>query len=229
MSWANVLENYARHKRPERELPDGVWVASDERTLTIFDGYEKAKYHMLVMPRDPFRLSSGATVPSSHLTNLRALLKSPHALEVLQALRQAGEEVSDMIRDEMHKSEGWTWDVRMGFHAVESMRHVHLHVISSDMISPKLKNKKHWNSFHPTLGYFLHIGDVINDVEGGSLELDSTKSYEALLKCDLVSHYPPHRTFATIPKLKEHLEAEFEREGVGYCGLGWSKARRSRG
>lgn len=74
-------------------------------------------------------------------------------------------------------------------------RHVHLHVISSDMISPKLKNKKcaaasrvqrgnlkcteltlddarrHWNSFHPTLGYFLHIGDVINDVEGGSLEL----------------------------------------------------------
>lgn len=51
-------------------------------------------WRMICAARDPFRLSSGATVPSSHLTNLRALLKSPHALEVLQALRQAGEEVS---------------------------------------------------------------------------------------------------------------------------------------
>ena len=71
-----------------------------------------------------------------------------------------------MIRDEMEKEYGWSWGVQAGFHAVsvetsgkttsqrslnrrsppaqvESMRHVHLHVISTDFLSPKLKNKKY--------------------------------------------------------------------------------------
>lgn len=39
------------------------------------------------------------------------------------------------------------------------------------------------------------------------------KHYEALLKTDLVSTYPPHASFATLPKLKEHLEHEWEKEG----------------
>lgn len=39
------------------------------------------------------------------------------------------------------------------------------------------------------------------------------KHYEALLKTDLVSTYPPHASFATLPKLKEHLESEWEKEG----------------
>merc|ERR1739848_578035 len=38
-------------------------------------------------------------------------------------------------------------DVRFGFHAVPSMKVLHLHVISKDLDSPSLKNKKHWNSF----------------------------------------------------------------------------------
>ncbi|BGP24857.1 forkhead-associated domain histidine triad-like protein [Rhodotorula toruloides] len=210
--WDRVLEDYARLKRPERELPPGVWVTSDEKTLTIFDGYEKAKYHLLIMPRVPFPLVSGETVPASHLLNLASLLKSPHALEVLKALELQAEEVKEMIRDEMEKEEGWSWDVRIGFHAVESMRHVHLHVISSDMISPKLKNKKHWNSFHPTLGYFLHLSDVIRGVENDGYVLDSRASYGALLKEPLVSTYPPYETLKNIPELQRHLQREWEKE-----------------
>lgn len=44
-------------------------------------------------------------------------------------------------------------------------RHVHLHVISGDLVSERLKNRKHYNSFHPTLGFFLHLDDVIELVE----------------------------------------------------------------
>ncbi|KAK4335292.1 HIT-like domain-containing protein [Rhodotorula toruloides] len=211
--WDRVLEDYAKLKSPERELPPGVWVTSDEKTLTIFDGYEKAKYHLLILPRAPFPLESGGTVPASHLVNLASLLKSPHALEVLKVLERQADEVKEMIRDEMEKEEGWSWDVRVGFHAVESMRHVHLHVISSDMLSPKLKNKKHWNSFHPTLGYFLHLSNVIREVENGGYVLDSRASYEALLKEPLVSTYPPYETFKTIPDLQRHLQREWEKEG----------------
>lgn len=213
MPWNKVLEDYARLKKPERELPPGVFVTATRRTTTIFDGFEKAKFHLLILPREPFELEDGSILSGPALSSLSQLLKSPHALQVLKELLSQAEEVKDMIRDEMEKEYGWSWGVQTGFHAVESMRHVHLHVISSDFLSPKLKNKKHWNSFHPTLGYFLHLPDVITAVESGKNPLQDPKHYEALLKTDLVSTYPPHARFATIPKLKEHLESEWEKEG----------------
>ncbi|GAA5983080.1 hypothetical protein JCM10908_000149 [Rhodotorula pacifica] len=214
MSWNKVLEDYARLKRPEREMPPGVFVAANRKTTTIFDGFEKAKFHLLILPREPFELDNGTTLSGTPLASLSQLLKSPHALQVLKVLQNQAEDVKEMIRDEMEKEYGWSWGVQAGFHAVESMRHVHLHVISTDFISPKLKNKKHWNSFHPTLGYFLHLSDVIAAVESGNNPLQAdTKHYETLLKTELVSTYPPHATFATIPKLKEHLEVEWERQG----------------
>ncbi|GAA5958784.1 hypothetical protein JCM8115_000352 [Rhodotorula mucilaginosa] len=213
MSWNKVLEDYARLKKPERELPPGVFVAATRKTTTIFDGFEKAKFHLLILPREPFELEGGSTLSGPALSSLSQLLKSPYALQVLKELQSQAEEVKDMIRDEMEKEYGWSWGVQAGFHAVESMRHVHVHVISTDFLSPKLKNKKHWNSFHPTLGYFLHLSDVIAAVEASKNPLRDPKHYEALLKTDLVSTYPPHASFATLPKLKEHLESEWEKEG----------------
>jgi hypothetical protein len=41
-------------------------------------------------------------------------------------------------------------------------RHLHLHVLSNDLRSEKLKHKKHYNSFHPNLGFFLHLHDVLS-------------------------------------------------------------------
>ncbi|KDE08898.1 hypothetical protein MVLG_00994 [Microbotryum lychnidis-dioicae p1A1 Lamole] len=152
-AWNAVLEQYARLHNPECELPKGVHLLSDSKCVTIFDGYEKAKYHFLVMPRYPFPLESSSSpssaststsisVPSSHLTSLEALRKSPYCLRVLHALQEQARQVQEMIEEEMLKKEGWKWPIHIGFHARESMRHVHLHVISSDLISPKLKNKK---------------------------------------------------------------------------------------
>jgi aprataxin len=40
--------------------------------------------------------------------------------------------------------------------------HLHLHVLSADLCSEKLKIKKHYNSFHPKLGFFLHIDEVLS-------------------------------------------------------------------
>ncbi|GAA5819978.1 hypothetical protein JCM11251_005433 [Rhodosporidiobolus azoricus] len=212
MSWNAVLEGYARLKRPQKELPPGVWLASDDKTLTIFDGFEKAKYHFLVMPRDPLPLEGGGTVPSSHLESLSKLLQSEHKVEVLKALQAQAEEVKEMIQDEMQKEEGWVWDVQVGFHAVESMKHVHLHVISTDLISPKLKNKKHYNSFHPKLGFFLHLDEVLEGVEDGSFSLQPPKVYDSLLKDELVSLYTGD-VYPNIPKLKTHLEEEWKKIG----------------
>lgn len=48
--------------------------------------------------------------------------------------------------------------------------HIHLHVISEDLCAPGLKTKKHYNSFHPKLGFFLHIDDVLSWFDDGNAE-----------------------------------------------------------
>jgi hypothetical protein len=37
-----------------------------------------------------------------------------------------------------------------------------MHVMSGDLVSEKLKHKKHYNSFHPKLGFFLHIDEILS-------------------------------------------------------------------
>ncbi|GAA6061473.1 hypothetical protein JCM10212_002552 [Sporobolomyces blumeae] len=226
MSWSAVLQSYARLKDPEKDLPPGVWLASDDATLTIFDGFEKAKFHFLVLPRDPFPLANGGILASSSLDSLSTLVKSPDKLQVLRALKRQAFEVKEMIEDEMQKEYGWTWAIHVGFHAVESMKHVHLHVISSDMISDRLKNKKHWNSFRPDLGFFLHLDDVIDRVEAGTFNLKNRKEYEALLKTDLALPRPSSRSIRNIPELKTALVSKWEEDRLARTvELGVDEAR----
>ncbi len=41
-------------------------------------------------------------------------------------------------------------------------RHIHLHIMSTDFNGGFIKSKKHLNSFHPKVGFFLHIDDVLS-------------------------------------------------------------------
>ena len=115
------------------------------------------------------------------LEDLRSLLRSPEGMrqKVLDALAETAKEVEEMVRDEMMKTEGLEWAINIGFHSIPSMkwvdiitcfdtrkstdlqrRHVHLHVISDDLISPSLKTKKHVNSFRPDLNFFIRLDEV---------------------------------------------------------------------
>jgi len=39
-------------------------------------------------------------------------------------------------------------------------RHLHLHVISSDLTTEALKTKRHYNSFSPRVGFFVPLAEV---------------------------------------------------------------------
>uniref|UniRef100_A0A7M4FYX2 Aprataxin n=1 Tax=Crocodylus porosus TaxID=8502 RepID=A0A7M4FYX2_CROPO len=108
-------------------------VYKDERVVAIKDKYPKARYHWLILPWDS--ISSLKSVTKEHL----ALLEHMHAV---------GEKL-------VHQCpERESLQFRLGYHAIPSMSHIHLHVISQDFDSPCLKTKKHWNSF--TTEYFLN-------------------------------------------------------------------------
>ncbi|PWN41091.1 hypothetical protein IE81DRAFT_187534 [Ceraceosorus guamensis] len=234
MAWSSALAQYARTK-DLNTLPEGTLLRSDEHTLTIYDGYPKAKFHFLVLPRVPFQLQSSdsegsepkdafellkkgpACVPPNHLSNLKSLLSSPHASRVLAALRKASEETVQLIKEEQPYTKltedqveaGTTWPVHVGFHAVPSMEHVHLHIISSDLISERLKNKKHYLSFHPSHGFWLPLTRIEEMVRKGQKKLPhDERYYENLLKSTLTSFYDESE-HSHIPKLKAHLETKW--------------------
>ena len=54
---------------------------------------------------------------------------------------------------------------RAGFHVVPSMKHLHLHVISQDFDSARLKNKKHYNSF--TTPFFIDVEAAMDELLAG--------------------------------------------------------------
>lgn len=176
-----ILRKYASMSNPA-SLPPSVLLSHSPTTLTIFDSYPKATFHFLVLPR----VVPPLTAPT--LTNLRALLKhdKERAKRVLVDLSEEAARVRALVEAEMVKRYAFKWDIWTGFHAVPSMecvrvsatpiqyitdlrthintrnsRHLHLHIISSDLVAAPLKTKRHYNSFHPTRGFFLPLADVL--------------------------------------------------------------------
>lgn len=82
------------------------------------------------------------------------------------------------------------------------MSQLHMHVISDDMISDRLKNKKHWNSF--TSDFFIPATVFLEMLQNGSVQFDKQK-YEAMLNLPLACH-KCKSPFPTIPKLKQHIQ-----------------------
>ncbi|EDP44395.1 hypothetical protein MGL_0877 [Malassezia globosa CBS 7966] len=183
-------------------MPPDMLVDHDPYTYTICDGYAKAQYHFLILPRIPFYIdvqdqgiSTRVQVPTRDLDSIQALLQSRHASAVLDRLGEARHRLVHRIHASMRQAriephghyafypcsddkdqhaEGVAWHVHCGFHSVPSMRHLHLHVISNDLVSNRLKHKKvscigsthmlmhcsllqHYLSFHPAVGFSLPL------------------------------------------------------------------------
>ncbi|KAJ6653478.1 hypothetical protein lerEdw1_009150 [Lerista edwardsae] len=159
-------------------------VYKDDRAVVIKDKYPKARYHWLVLPWES--ISSLKAVTREHL-------------ELLEHMHAIGEKMVQQCpeKDTLH--------FRLGYHAIPSMRHLHLHVISQDFDSEWLKNKKHWNSF--TTEYFVDSQAVIGMIKKkGRAAVDSNAP--ELLKLPLKCHVCKQQT-PTIPLLKEHLRTHW--------------------
>ncbi|XP_041347356.1 aprataxin-like [Gigantopelta aegis] len=152
---------------------------SDDKIVIIKDKYPKARFHFLVLPKE--KISSLKSLQKKHV-------------DILRHMHTKGVEIADKANKELR--------FRFGYHAVPSMGHLHLHVISQDFDSPCLKTKKHWNSF--TTKYFIDSKDIIKQLEEkGKVEIDSSHSAD-LLKKDLQCHVCS-KGFSTIPSLKSHI------------------------
>ncbi|TKS68224.1 Aprataxin [Collichthys lucidus] len=161
-------------------------VYKDDKVVVIKDKYPKARYHWLVLPWQS-------------ISSLKAL-REEHC-ELMKHMQRVGEQMVQQCPDASRLR------FRMGYHAIPSLSHLHLHVISQDFDSPCLKNKKHWNSF--TTDYLINSHDVIQMLETDG-KVTVKEGTSELLKLPLRCHVC-HREIPTIPALKEHLKSHFPR------------------
>ncbi|XP_046325686.1 aprataxin-like isoform X1 [Haliotis rufescens] len=154
-------------------------VDADDKVVIIKDKYPKALHHFLILPKEK-------------IANLKKL-KSEHIL-LLKHIHKKGIEIAEKADKNLQ--------FRFGYHAVPSMSHLHMHVISQDFNSPFLKTKKHWNSF--TTEYFIDSKDILDQLEDkGRVETNTTEN-EQLLKRELRCH-KCSKMFSTMPALKSHI------------------------
>ncbi|UNI19053.1 aprataxin-like protein, variant 2 [Purpureocillium takamizusanense] len=117
----------------------------------------------------------------------------------------AGPEEARGAETQLPPGRDWEAEVLVGVHAVPSMAHLHIHVLSRDMHSPaRLRHRKHYNSFNtPFLvdlaDFPLADDDPRRDPKG-----------QGYLRRDLVCWRCGTNFGNRFEQLKRHLDEEFE-------------------
>ncbi|KAI5810931.1 HIT-like domain-containing protein [Peziza echinospora] len=125
--------------------------------ILIPDAYPKSTLHLLLILRThPENLTPPLTLFSpptpSHTTHLQ------HALEAASFARTL---VAKELKRRFNGPTGnasvarWEREVRVGIHSVPSMDTLHIHVMSPDMVSERIKGRKHYNAFNT--GFFVGL------------------------------------------------------------------------
>jgi len=179
--WNTSLMDYINN--PEKHQEE-IYHQTD-KVIVIKDKYPKANVHLLVMPK--------VSIPNYSRLDLSSLT-------ILRKMRAVGIELIEKLTEENE-----TLKFRIGFHAIPSMKQVHMHVISEDFDSPHLKTKRHWNSF--TTDFFVPADDFIKRLERFEKIVFEKQTYDAMLKQPLKC-WKTGKIFSTIPKLKEYLSVQ---------------------
>ena len=178
-NWQDALTHAMTHPRARAEQ----LFEEDDLAAIIKDGFPKARYHYLIVGK------------KRELNSVKDLQTSD--IPLLQHMHKLAEDLIARI----HRKEP---DVkfRFGYHAVPSLNRLHMHVVSQDFASPRMRKQHHWNTFNTE--YFMDSSAVLEILQtAGRIEVND-EYYEELLnlpmKCNQCS-----RVFEDIGRLKDHL------------------------
>jgi len=211
----NALLSYIL--KPER-FPDQI-ITYNENTVLIRDAFPKATLHLLLLPRDASKRDlhpHQAFDDPAFLEMIRGEVAASLKLAVSELSRLIGPfsesnkarmaaMESDEPPDPLPPGRDFSKELRVGIHAHPSMNHLHIHIISRDMHSDRLKHRKHYNSFNTN--FFIPLDDY-------PLAKDdhrrSTSYQNGNLKEDFKCWRCGDMFGNKFTQLKEHLEQEFE-------------------
>lgn len=149
-------------------------------SVAIHDMFPKATVHCLLLPRSPQQTrqhpfdalhdddatflgqvrADAARLKDLVAKELQRLLGRHSAAEARRNAVLDGDVEPEVDGDGnavLPAGRDWASEVRVGVHAVPSMNHLHVHVMSRDMHSERMKHRKHYNSF--TTDFFVPLED----------------------------------------------------------------------
>jgi aprataxin len=174
-SLANVFKDrdgLGAYTNDPASYPSERVIYFDDDFAVINDLYPKSVVHTLLLPRSqnrrlhPFE----AFEDPQFLAQIQAEALKLKALVAKELQRRYGQySETDQLREavlngdvewedsELPKGREWKRDVRVGIHAHPSMNDLHVHVISRDMFSERMKHRKHYNSFNTP--FFIDVAE----------------------------------------------------------------------
>lgn len=194
-------------------------ITHDEKTVLIRDAFPKATLHLLLLPRDASKRDlhpHEAFDDPVFLAMIRAQVAASLKLAVSELSRLIGPfsesnkaRITAMEGDEpadtLPPGRDFSKDLRVGIHAHPSMNHLHIHIISRDMHSDRLKHRKHYNSFNTD--FFIPLDDF-------PLAKDDPRRSVSYQNGNLKEDFRCWRCGKMFGNkftlLKDHLEREFD-------------------
>lgn len=188
----------------------------NDEFLALYDGYAKARVHLLIVPKN------------KEIDDIMQVKSYGQLLDLITFTRG--------IVDRLESKSPQTY--RVGIHARPSLKQLHVHIIGNDFDSESLKNKQHWRSFQAPFFIGLDLilkgvarirgeteksddlsvarpekdfNHILRDavgplVEAGIKALESPDDQRMAFRCPRCVHCNcGAETFKTIPALKRHL------------------------
>lgn len=195
-------------------FPRSRVITYNDRAVMINDMYPKSTVHTLVLPRTTRDLLH----PFDAFEDAQLLAETRQEVEkakhiVAQELRRRYGKFSEAERprleameadaDELPPGRDWSKDIIAGVHAGPSMNHLHVHVMSRDMVSDCLKKTNHYQSF--TTPFLVHLEEFPLAPDDVRRRADRGGYLHHGMHC-----WRCGEEFDKIPKLKRHLLEELE-------------------
>ncbi|QLG70698.1 hypothetical protein HG535_0A06400 [Zygotorulaspora mrakii] len=205
MSWKLALQDYI--KNPEGHKNEVI--IYDEEAVIIKDQFPKSAYHLLVLTRNPLVSRRHPTIGLTY--DIKEELK-PYVEIAQDYIYQEFTKKYKVLNsgcffendDELLDKDSFVENfIQVGIHSVPSMTNMHIHVMTKDFHSIRLKNKKHYNSF--TTYFWIDWDSLpLNKIPDSK---ETEKKY--LRDHDMISVYNGENFDNKFSKLKQHISDEF--------------------
>lgn len=196
-------------------FPPSRVVYSNEKFTVINDLYPKSTVHLLLLPRDTrmnVQRGQEAFDDPEFLAECREETKKVRALVANELRRKHGKYSaqekariqameSDDPPDELPPGRDWDKDIKVGTHANPSMNHLHIHVMSRDMVGEYMKHRNHYMSF--TTDFLIGLDEY-------PLAKNDERRHYRHFPEDMVCWRCGRNFGNKMTKLRRHLEEEFD-------------------
>ncbi|WPG99236.1 Hypothetical protein R9X50_00204700 [Acrodontium crateriforme] len=196
-------------------FPASRVVYYNDKFVVINDLFPKAQVHLLILPRDKSKYlldPQDAFDDPTFLADCQAEEKKVRAIVANELRRKFGAfSKSEQPRrhamesndspDELPLGRDWSKDVISGIHANPSMTHLHIHVLSRDMVSEPMKKRNHYQSF---------TTDFLISLDQFPLEARDYRRRYGKFPDDMICWRCGKNFGNKMVKLKEHLNIELD-------------------